>query len=80
MAWAMRDLDLEAVLAVRGPRHSRIYRVLAGFIVERRQQAQLPAGARSQAAGSLAGRQMEIGLEVLARIGRAQWQSAACPS
>ena len=82
MAWAMRDLDLpEVVPAVRGTlRHSRIYRVLAGFIVERRQQAQpQPAPAPKRQGKPSPGGQMEIGPEVLARIGRAQWQSAGVP-
>lgn len=83
MAWAMRDMDLpEVVPAVRGAlRHSRIYRVLAGFIVEQRQRAQ-PA-AQPSAGGKprrpSPGGQMEIGPEVLARIGRAQWASAGVP-
>ena len=83
MAWAMRDLDLpDVVPAVRGAlRHVRIYRVLAGFIVERRQQAQprpQPAP-KGKAPRPSPGGQMEIGPEVLARIGRAQWASAGVP-
>lgn len=80
MAWAMRDLDLpEVVPAVRGAlRHSRIYRVLAGFIVEQRQQANASAPMVKKKTPSPGG-QLEIGPEVLARIGRAQWQSAGVP-
>ena len=80
MAWAMRDLDLpEVVPAVRGAlRHSRIYRVLAGAIVESRQQANASAPMVKKRAPSPGG-QLEIGPEVLARIGRAQWQSAGVP-
>ncbi len=79
MAWAMRDLDLpEMVPAVRGAlRHSRLYRVLAGSIVAARQQpeASQPAGRKAPPQGG----QAEIGPEVLARIGRAQWESAGLP-
>ena len=80
MAWAMRDLDLpDVVPAVRGAlRHSRIYRVLAGAIVESRQQANASAPMVKKRAPSPGG-QLEIGPEVLARIGRAQWQSAGVP-
>lgn len=81
MAWAMRDLDLPQVVpVVRGAlRHVRIYRVLAGFIVERRQQAQTQPAPKSKAHRPSPGGQQEIGPEVLARIGRAQWASAGVP-
>jgi hypothetical protein len=85
MAFAMRDLDLpDVVPTVRGVlRHSRIYRLLAGYIVESRQQAhQSPAPSTPEPRHKQRhnpGGQQEIGPEVLARIGRAQWQSAGVP-